>query len=312
MSPFDALPFTSDSAEWNAVKAGKVDIGYMPQTDVPQKDSIASTYNTYGIPGFGFSYIVYNFKNTTGDWNNIIKQLYFRQAIAHLQDEKGIINAFFHGAGSEAYGPIPSVPKSPYAPANASTNPYPFSVDAAASLLKNHGWKVNAGGTSVCQNAGSGANQCGPGIPAGTKLAFNLIYGTSPATIGQQVTDLASQAKKVGINIKLQTQQLQLHDRQLPEPDARGQEEHQQVGDEGLRRVQHFHLPDHERDLQHPGSFNIGSYSDPKADQLIQASTTGSNANAVAQEAGYLTQQQPGLFQALQDNIYVWKKNDVW
>ncbi len=57
-----------------------------------------------------------------------------------------------------------------------------------------------------------------------------------------------------------------------------------------------------------PGSFNIGSYSDPKADQLIQNSTTGSNADAVTQEAGYLTQQQPGLFQALQDNIYVWKK----
>ena len=72
-------------------------------------------------------------------------------------------------------------------------------------MLKSHGWTVNPGGTAVCQNAGSGANQCGPGIPAGTKLAFNLIYDTSPATIGQQVTDLASQAKKVGINIQLQT-----------------------------------------------------------------------------------------------------------
>ncbi len=57
-----------------------------------------------------------------------------------------------------------------------------------------------------------------------------------------------------------------------------------------------------------PGSFNIGSYSDPKADQLIKNSTTGSNADAVSQESGYLTAQQPGLFQALQDNIYVWKK----
>ena len=41
VSPFDAVPFTSDTAEWNAVKAGKVDIGYMPQVDVPQKDSIS-------------------------------------------------------------------------------------------------------------------------------------------------------------------------------------------------------------------------------------------------------------------------------
>jgi peptide/nickel transport system substrate-binding protein len=266
VSPFDALPFTSDSAEWNAVKAGKVDIGYMPQTDVPQKDSIASTYNTYGVPGFGFSYIVYNFKNTTGDFNNIIKQLYFRQAIAHLQDEKGIINAFFHGAGTEAYGPVPSEPKSPYSPANATTAPYPFSVDAAASLLKNHGWKVNPGGTSVCQNAGSGANQCGP-VPAGTKLAFNLIYGTSPATIGQQVTDLASRARRRHQH-QAADQQLQLHDRQYLNP-ARGQEEHQQVGDDGLRRFSIATYPTMN------GIFNTPARQHrelrrPKADQLIR------------------------------------------
>jgi peptide/nickel transport system substrate-binding protein len=308
VSPFDALPFTSDSAEWNAVKAGKVDVGYMPQVDVPQKDSIASTYNTYGVPGFGFSYIVYNFKNTTGDYNNIIKQLYFRQAIAHLQDEKGIINAFFHGAGTEAYGPIPSEPKSPYAPANATTAPYPFSVDAAASLLKNHGWKVNPGGTSVCQNAGSGANQCGPGIPAGTKLAFNLIYGTSPATIGQQVTDLASQAKKVGINIKLQTSNFNFMIANYLNPTPAGKKNINKWAMMDFGGFSIATYPTMNEIFNTPGSFNIGSYSDAKADQLIKNSTTGSNADAVGQEAGYLTQQQPGLFQALQDNIYVWKK----
>ena len=308
VSPFDALPFTSDSAEWNAVKAGKVDIGYMPQVDVPQKDSIASTYNTYGVPGFGFSYIVYNFKNTTGDFNNIIKQLYFRQAIAHLQNEKGIIDAFFHGAGTEAYGPIPSLPKSPYAPANASTAPYPFSVDAAASLLKNHGWKVNPGGTSVCQNAGSGANQCGPGIPAGTKLAFNLIYGSSPATIGQQVTDLASQAKKVGINIKLQTSNFNFMIANYLNPTPAGKKNINKWAMMDFGGFSIATYPTMNGIFNTPGSFNIGSYADPKADQLIQNSTTGSNGDAVAQEAGYLTQQQPGLFQALQDNISVWKK----
>jgi len=56
------------------------------------------------------------------------------------------------------------------------------------------------------------------------------------------------------------------------------------------------------------GSFNIGSYSDAHADQLIQNSTTGSNSDAVTLEASYLTQQMPGLFQAGPDNIAVWKK----
>ena len=31
----------------------------------------------------------------------------------------------------------------------------------------------------------------------------------------------------------------------------------------------------------------------------------------MTEEASYLTQQQPGLFQPTQDNITVWKKDDV-
>jgi len=305
---FNSVPFTSDSAEWNAVKAGKVDVGYMPQVDVPQKDSITGTYDYFGEPGFGWSYITYNFANTTGDWNNIIKQLYFRQAFAHLQDQKGIISAFFHGAGSEAYGPIPSEPKSPYAPANATTNPYPFSVDTAISILKSHGWTINPGGTDVCKNAGSGANQCGPGIPAGTKLSFNLIYGTSPATIGQMVTDLASQAKKAGINIKLQTSNFNFMISNYNNPAPTGKKNINKWAMEDFGGFSSGIYPTTNEVFNTKGSFNIGSYSDPKADQLIEASTTGSSTDAVTQEDAYLTQQMPGLFQATQDNIVVWKK----
>jgi peptide/nickel transport system substrate-binding protein len=307
-SAFNAVPFTSDEAEWNAVKAGKVDVGYMPQVDVPQKDSITGTYNYFGEPGFGWSYITYNFANTTGDWNNIIKQLYFRQAFAHLQDQKGVISAFFHGAGSEAYGPIPTEPKSPYAPANASTNPYPYSVDTATSILKSHGWTINPGGTDVCQNAGSGANQCGPGIPAGTKLSFNLIYNTSPAVIGQQVTTLASQAKKAGINIKLQTSNFNFMISNYNNPAPTGKKNINKWAMEDFGGFSEGIYPTTNEVFNTKGSFNIGSYSDPKADQLIEASTFGSSTSAVTEEASYLTQQMPGLFQPNPDVIAVWKK----
>ena len=67
-----------------------------------------------------------------------------RQAMAHLEDQQGWIQAFMHGAGAPAYGPIPAYPKSPYLPANAATNPYPFSISTAANLLKSHGWTINA------------------------------------------------------------------------------------------------------------------------------------------------------------------------
>src|SRR5215475_2757172 len=53
-SKIEAVPFTSDTAEWNAVKSGNIDQGYIPAPDVPQADSIKSSYNVFGYPGFGF------------------------------------------------------------------------------------------------------------------------------------------------------------------------------------------------------------------------------------------------------------------
>ena len=72
--------------------------------------------------------MAYNFKDTTGNFNAIASQLYFRQAMQHLEDQAGQIKAYFNGDGDPAYGPIPAYPKSPFLPPNAATNPYPFSV----------------------------------------------------------------------------------------------------------------------------------------------------------------------------------------
>ena len=57
------------------------------------------------------------------------------------------------------------------------------------------------------------------------------------------------------------------------------------------------------------GSFNGGFYEDQQADKLINASVTSNNPDAVKEEASYLTQQQPSLFQPNYDWITVWKNN---
>jgi peptide/nickel transport system substrate-binding protein len=306
VSTLQAVPFTSDTAEFNAVKSGNIDQGYVPFADIPQVNSIKSTYNIFGYPGFGFQYVTYNFKDTTGNFNKIIAQLYIRQAFAHLEDEQGYIKAFFHGAGGAGYGPVPSIPPSPYTPSNALTDPYPFSVAAAVKILKAHGWTVNPGGTDTCTSAGTSASQCGAGIPAGTKLAFNLIYNTSPAIIGQQITDLVSQAKKAGFNITLKADNFNhmiatYYDSASPKT----------INDWAMEDFGGFSIstyPTTNGIFNSSGSFNIGEYSNPQADTLIKASTTSSNAAAVKAEASYLTQQQPSLFQPAVDNIEVWKK----
>jgi peptide/nickel transport system substrate-binding protein len=247
--------------------------------------------------------VTFNFKDHTGDFNNIIKQLYIRQAFAHLEDEAGYIKAFFFGAGGQGYGPIPQIPPSPWTPASATKNPYPFSVNDAISILKSHGWTVHPNGTDVC----AVASKCGPGIPKGTKLAWNLIYNTSPAIIGQQIQDLVNQAKKAGINISLKSDNFNhmiatYYDVAQPKNDNLWAME-----DFGGFSISTY--PTTNGIFNCAGTYNIGGYCDPHADSLIAASTGGSDPEAVKAEANYITLQVPSLFQPQVDNIVVWKKD---
>ncbi|MBV9379339.1 MAG: hypothetical protein JOY82_21985 [Streptosporangiaceae bacterium] len=306
MSNFQGVPFTSDTAEFNAVKAGSIDIAYIPQTDVPQIPVVKRLgYNVFGMPDFGMNFVNYNFKDTTGHFNAIAGQLYFRQAMAHLEDQEGYIKAFFFGAGDPSYGPIPAYPQSPYLPANAATNPYPFSVADAVSLLKAHGWTVTPNGTDTCTSAGSGANQCGAGIPAGTKLAFNLIYNTSPSIIGQQIEDLASKAKQAGIEISLSSSNFNYMITNYNDPAAPANENKWAMEDFGGETenpyATTFGL------FNTGGSTQIGDYSNPTADSLINASIASGDPSAVKKEASFLTANQPAMFQPTPDYIWAWK-----
>jgi peptide/nickel transport system substrate-binding protein len=307
-----AVSYTSDAAEFNAVKAGQIDVGYVPLGDVPQVSGLTGTYNEFGYSDFGWSYVAYNFKDTTGDFNNIIGKLYVRQAIAHLEDQPGYIKAFFNGAGGEAYGPVPSIPQSPYTPSNALTNPNPFSTSAAETLLRNNGWSVVPNGTDTCIKPGTAAGECGSGIPAGTKLEWNVIYNTSPAVIGEQVQDLASEAKTIGMTMNLSSSNFNFMIANYNDPSSPKTINKWAMQDFG--GFTNSTYPTTFGVFNSAGSSNLGGYADPMADSLITASITSPSPSAVTAEASYLTAQQPGLFQPNPDSafgtsaIVVWKK----
>jgi peptide/nickel transport system substrate-binding protein len=309
ISTLQAVPFTSDTAEFDSVRAGGIDVGYLPLTDIKQVKTVESGgYNVFGYPGFSFNYVTYNFLDKTGDFNKIIGQLYIRQALAHLENESGYIKAFFGGAGGPAYGPIPVVPRSPYTPADAVTNPYPFSVPDAISLLKSHGWTVNTTGTDTCAKAGTGPGECGAGIPAGTKLAFNLIYTSSPAIVGEMVTDLSSEAAAAGITIHLQSSNFNYIITNYDNPVPSGKPFINKWATEDFGGFIDPTYPTTLGIFNGPGAENEGSYNDPTANKLINASVNSGNPAAVKAEASYLTESQPGLFQPNSDTVVVWKK----
>jgi peptide/nickel transport system substrate-binding protein len=298
-SKFEVNFYASSAAEYNALKAGDASVGYVPLDVVPQAKSLSSTYSLFGYPGLGFHAMFYNFKDTTGDFNNIIDKLYVRQALAHLMDQKSLIKAVYHGAGAEQYGVVGKYPPTAYTPANSLTDPYPFGVTTAEDLLKANGWSITPNGADVCAKAGTGAGECGAGIPAGTKLAWSLVYAADNSTSAEMTTDFVSEAQSAGVQITLKASNFadiinNDNDPAAPKNDSKWAMEN--FGGENLSTyVTTFGL------FNSTGSGNLGGYSDPQADKLITASVTSSDPNALTNELSYLTTQQPVLFEPSED-----------
>ena len=121
---FQELPYTSESAEYNALVAGKVDVGYLPFTDVtastsnplkagPNNPRLSSTYSLAPLYTWSIDFFPYNF-NTSGANGVVAKifdQLYFRQAFQYLVDQPLYEQKIYHGYTVGTYGPFrPSRP----------------------------------------------------------------------------------------------------------------------------------------------------------------------------------------------------------
>lgn len=302
----DELAYTSDDAEFNDLLAGNLDVGYVPSKDFTQTSKLtAKKYAVYGLPDFGFNYIYYNFQDTTDNFDKVINQLYVRQAFAHLQDEAAEIKGVYHGAAAPAYGSVPVAPQSPYTPSNALTNPFPFSVDAATKLLKDHGWTVVPDGKTTCTSPGTGPNQCGAGITAGQDISFVLYYVSSKAPIAALDTAWVGNLKKIGVNVTLKSDTF--NNIIANESVASSPKNNANWGAGDFGGFTNGIYPSTDNLFNTGGSYNQGGFSDPALDKLINDSINSTDPNAIQKELAAVTADQPGLFQPNEDRIYAWK-----
>jgi peptide/nickel transport system substrate-binding protein len=202
LDKFEMLPYTTDTAEFNALRAGEIDYGYVPFQDLSQISYLSS--HGYDVtPWFSFSnnYFVINFTNPkTGP---LFKQLYLRQAMQRLVNQDSYIKNILKGYGKPTYGPVPVTGNPAYVSDAEKHDPYPYSATEAKNLLTSHGWTVNPNGVSTCSSAGSGAGQCGAGIAAGTKLEFKMQYASGTLVASQEMQAFKSDASQVGMQIDL-------------------------------------------------------------------------------------------------------------
>lgn len=307
-SQVDVNTYTSFTSELNAMQGGSLDVmvGFDP-SQLGEVGSLKSRgIDVFGGPGWGWFGGILNFQDTTNHFNKVIAQQYVRAAMDHLIDQPAIVKGIYKGAAVTAYGPTPSAPTSPYAPSIATKPPYPFSPSAAVSLLKSHGWKVVPNGQTTCQKAGTGAGDCGAGIPAGTPLKF--VWANQPSsasTTGVLESEaFASEAKKAaGINVVFQTKTFNFLISDYANTSPAGLKHQNDWGVNNYGGLFEDYYPTQSGVLDHAGNattpsagFNTGAYNDPKGDQLINASVHGGNASAVKTEAAYFERKLPVLY----------------
>jgi peptide/nickel transport system substrate-binding protein len=207
ISAFVEEPFTSDSAEFDALKAGSLTIGYIPTQDLHQKNSLEKAgYSFAPWYGYGVGYFSYNYTDPKA--GPIFRQLYFRQAVQSLVNQPEYIKDFDAGYGTVENGPVPTYP-----PGNRFESSqeqkrllYPYRPAKAVSLLKDAGWHVVTGGISYCAKAGTGVGECGPGITAHQELAFTMLYPSGSLEATNQMDALQSTLKlKAGISLTLRS-----------------------------------------------------------------------------------------------------------
>jgi peptide/nickel transport system substrate-binding protein len=305
ISKFEEVAYTSDDAEYNALRTGELTVGLIPSTDYPQIPALEKQgFNTFGEADFGWDYLVFNFKDKTSAWDKIIGQLYVRQALAHLVDESGFVTGVFHGYAAAADGPVPPVPASPFTPSNAAKPVYPFSISAAKSLFASHGWKL-VNNVQTCESPGTAATDCGAGVPKGATMAFTLVFNNGSPAIQEEDTAFASDAKQAGVPVTLVGKSFNFilsnyYDLAAPANINKWQAEDFGGFSTSLYPTTNFIF-------NTGGSFNIGDYSDPKADSLINTSVYGPNKASVKNEAAYIATDLPALFEPDSDHVYAWK-----
>jgi peptide/nickel transport system substrate-binding protein len=199
IAQFVEVPFTSADAEYNAVRAGDLTVGYLPPSDYSTVPAIkALGYNVAPWQVYGFNSLFINFNNPT--LGPAFRQLYIRQALQYLLDQQLQISKVFSGYAQPDYG---MVVNGPATQTQAEPDAYPYSPAKAKALLTAHGWNVKPGGTTTCARPGTAANQCGAGIKAGFPLNINLLIYSGATQQEVAMTSYKTVAATAGIDIKL-------------------------------------------------------------------------------------------------------------
>jgi peptide/nickel transport system substrate-binding protein len=311
LSKWDNVAYTTDTAQLDALRAGgTLDVGGLPLNDVQQAAELKSEgYSIASDPLPGTAAITPNLYNAQA--GPTLRQLYVRQAMEYLIDRTQIVAKVYNGYADPGNGPVPEQAFPQWAsPLEKSGGPYPYDPAKADALLTAHGWKVVPNGTSTCQRPGTGASDCGAGIPAGQRLSFQLLYSAGQASMDEQEAAIQSSESQGGINITLKSEPFNTLVGQFGVCTASSHPASTcgwQLVDEGY--IPYNLYPAGSGLFNTGGVNNNGGYSSPEEDSLVNATEYGSSTQAFYQYEDYTAEQLPWLWLPLESNVWVYKSN---
>ncbi len=303
LSAIKLVPYTSDAAEYTALKTGSVDIGYIPTADLAQKPAnsylpsvnpLGSSYYLEPFLDYGIQYAQPNFNNPQVGF--LIRQLYIRQAMQYAEDQPGISKAIWRGYATPGAGPVPTTPSNPFEPAiereNGGQGPYPYDPAKATALLTSHGWK-EVGGVMTCQDP----SKCGSGISKGEQLKMTFVYSTGVAAATATYQAIKSEESQVGIDVTLLGESFNTIIGESAPCAPMGPKCNVQVFAYGGWSFDGPGMEPTGEPLFATGAgSNSGNYSDPTMDKLINETHTSSSMSVFDQYATYGAQQLPFMW----------------
>jgi peptide/nickel transport system substrate-binding protein len=300
LAHYKMQPFTSTTAEFNALQSGKtVDVGSVQGTQLPKKTTgeavpktnpLSANYNLVPAYGWGWSTSLLNMDNPI--YGSVFKQLYIRQAMQQTLDQVTDVDVAFLGYGAPTTGPVPVNPDNEYiTAAERGAGPYPFDIAKAKGLLTAHGWTLQ-NGVMVCTSPGGAANQCGDGVAAGAKLEFNFQYSNGNPAYARIMQQWKTDAASAGIVFDMKPLEFNQLINDISSCHGSGPACNWQIGFFGYQ--QYNAVPTGDQLLLPGSSGNLGNYNDPQLNSLINATLRSDDKSAFANYEDYAVKTLPG------------------
>jgi peptide/nickel transport system substrate-binding protein len=330
ISQLKFVEYTSDTAVFTGLKTGALSMGGavtngtgVPSTDLPPagKDFLPPSNPLATAPNggyslqlqyeFGIAYAYINFNNPV--YGPAFKQLYFRQAMMMLNNQKGMSSSVGRNYFYPTPAGVPPYPRSQWVSAamkaNGGQGPYPYDPAKARSLLASHGWQV-VGGVLTCERAGTGGSDCGAGVAKGLQAKFTMLYTSGISFQADFAAILKSGLAQAGIQLSPEAETFDtLLGDTTPCHGARCSWDLLFLGS-WLFDGPGFE-PTGEPLFQTGVPNNSGGYSNPKMNSLINATHTSSSLSAFYDYANYTATQVPSLWlpfatgvQAVSNNMH--------